>query len=283
MKTYFDNMASTLFRSDELEFEILRARSDDDEDEQDIDVLDYLDNQVLSALFSYINVDFYKTRQVSAYIGDIAKFLNERPNERYYDVVRKRLNKMATVSFRYRNKNLKSPSNQGLTFAFFDNVLINSDLDGREYCSVTFSSILYDAIIQKKMISVTSSSYNALDTELSKLLYHSLQRERILLFVSSGPDEENLLCNTYDIAFFQRTVLFKTNKKAKNIALIKDSLDEFQRKNIAIARYTIKDNHFHIAFYSLTPDEQIDLLRDYGSDLLSEEELNPPELIPCSN
>ena len=268
LKKYFDNMAATLFQSEDLEFEILRARPDgDDDDEKDMDVLDFVDNQILSALFTNINADFYVSREVFAYIRDIALVLNEKPNARYYQVVKSRLNKMATVSFRYRYKTKKSPADQALTFAFFDKVIINSYDDGREYCNVTFSTTLYDAIIQKKMISVTSSSYNTLDTELSKLLYHSLQRERILLFLSSGPNAENLLYSTYDISFFQRTVLLKNKKKAKNIAIVKESLDEFQRKNIAIARYTVEDNQFHIYFHSLTADEKIDLLEDYSSVL----------------
>lgn len=279
LRKYFDDMAATLFRSDELEFEILRAHSDGEDDAENLDVLDFMDNQILAALFASIKPDFYESRQVFSYIRDIALKLNEKPNARHYQIIRQRLNKMATVSFRYRYKNpKKTPSDQGLTFAFFDSVLINSYEDGREYCNVTFSSTLYNAIIQKKIISVTSSSYNALDTEMSKLLYHSLQRERIILYLSSKPNDDNLLYNSYDISFFQRAVLFKGKRKSTNIALIKKSLDEFQQKNIAIARYTYTadDGRFNIYFHSLTPDEKIDLLQDYGSVLSSDD--NTPSL-----
>lgn len=277
LQKYFDAMAATLFQSDELQFEILSARSDTDDDDDDMEVMDFIDNQILAALISFIKPDFYESRQVFSLIGKIAQFINDRPNARHYDLVKKRLNKMATISFRYKNLK-KSPADQGLTFAFLDKVLINSYPDGREYCSVIFSTTLYDAIIQKKMISVTSSSYNTLDLELSKLLYHSLQRERILLFMSPGPDDNNLLYKSYDISFFQRAVLFKTQKKAKNIALIKTTLNEFQEKKIAVHHYTVEDSRFHIFYYSLTADEKIDLLEDYGS-VLSVDEIAPDPLL----
>lgn len=286
LQKYFDQLAATLFQSNELEFSILRAHTEDDtenEDKNSIEVLDYMDNQILLALFTYIKPDFYESRQVFAYIGDLALSLHERPSTWHYQAVKRRLTRMSTVFFRYRYKNLKkSPTDQGLTFAFFDSALINSDSDGREYCTVTFSSKLYDAIIQKKMISVTSSNYNTLDKELSRLLYHSLQRERILLYHSSGPDENDLLYKIYDFSFFQRTVLFRKQRKAKNIALLKESLDEFQSKHIAIHHYIIDGDKFHIFYFSLSSDEKIDLLEDYGSVLLPD--IEPKGLLgPLNN
>lgn len=265
-QNYLDEIAATLFQSDDLEFEILRSRSEKDDEESSLPVLDYIDNQILMALFAYIRPDFYESKQVLAYIGDIAGYLNERPNARHYELVKKRLDMMSTVYFRY--KNTKRPlDDQKLTISFFDQVLINSDEEGRLYCNVVFSTALFNAIIQKKMVSVTSSNYNTLDKRLSKLLYHSLQRERILLFLSPGPNKDNLLYKSYDISFFLRAVIFKKQKKSKTINIIKDTLDEFQSKGIAIHHYIIEDGRFNIFFYSLTADEKVDLLQDYTSVL----------------
>ncbi len=79
--------------------------------------------------------------------------------------------------------------------------------------SVTFGNTLYEAITKKKMISVTSSNYNSLELEMSRLLYHNLQRERITLSSSSVPDGNGYLHKTYDYSYFQRIVLFKKKRK----------------------------------------------------------------------
>lgn len=65
-----------------------------------------------------------------------------------------------------------------------------------------------------KMTTVTSDNYDSLELKLSRLLYHSLQKERVMLSVSSTIDKENCLQKCYDYSFFQRIVLFKSKKKA---------------------------------------------------------------------
>lgn len=261
-QTYLNEMAATLFQSDDLKFEILQSCSDN----KRMPTLGYVDNQILMALFANIKPDFYESRQVSAYISDIATYLNERPNARHYELVKSRLDLMSTVFFRYQNT--KNPQReQKLTISFFDQVYTNTDDENRLYCNVTFSTTFFNAIVKKKMVSVTSSNYNALEKRLSKLLYHSLQRERILLFLSSGPDENNLLFKSYDILFFHQAVLFKKQAKTKTIEEIKDTLDEFKSKRIAVHHYTIEDGRFNIFFYSLSADEKVDLFQDYPSGL----------------
>ena len=112
------------------------------------------------------------------------------------------------------------------------------------------------------MISVTSSNYNSLELEMSRLLYHNLQRERIALSTSSVPDEDGYLHKTYDYSYFQRIILFKKKKKADNIQLIMETFQEFVEKKIALAsfRYDKGQGLFHLYYLPLSDDERADLI-----------------------
>lgn len=166
---------------------------------------------------------------------------------------------MAGTTFRLYSKD--NPEEALLTFNFFDNVM-TPEKDGKEYAIVTFGNILFDAVTKKQMIAVTASSYNSLELDLSRLLYHNLQKERITLSSSSIPNEDGYLVKSYDYSYFQRIILFKKRKKADNILLIKQTLDEFVEKKIALAKYEYQQSKgaFTLYFYNLTDDEKSDLI-----------------------
>lgn len=166
---------------------------------------------------------------------------------------------MARTSFQMYKK--EKPNEPIYTFSFFDNVRTISQ-NGKEYISVTFGNTLYESITKKKMISVTSSNYNSLELEISRLLYHNLQRERIALSTSSVPNEDGYLHKTYDYSYFQRIILFKKKKKADNIQLIMETFQEFAEKKIALAhfRYDKEQGLFHLYYFPLSDDERADLI-----------------------
>lgn len=229
------------------------------EDMQKVKVFDTKDNQILLTLINNIKLDFYDSQTITIEIGTLAKALNNRPNKRCYEDVKARLHTMAGTTFRlYRKDN---PSEVVFTFNFFDNVM-TPERDGKEYAIVTFGNVLFEAVTKNKMIAVTASSYNSLELDLSKLLYHNLQKERITLSSSSVPNEEGYLVKSYDYSYFQRIILFKKRKKADNILLIKQTLDEFVDKKIALARYEYQQSKglFIIYYYNLTDDEKSDLM-----------------------
>lgn len=229
------------------------------EDRQKVKVFDSKDNQILLTLLNNIKLDFYESRAITIEIGTLAKALNSRPNKHCYEDVKTRLHTMAGTTFRlYRKDN---PDEALLTFNFFDNVM-TPEKDGKEYAIVTFGNILFDAVTKKQMIAVTASSYNSLELDLSRLLYHNLQKERITLSSSSVPDENGHLVKSYDYSYFQRIILFKKRKKADNILLIKQTLQEFVDKKIALANFEYQQNKglFTLYFFNLTDDEKSDLI-----------------------
>lgn len=223
-------------------------------------MLDVKDETILNCLFNHITKDFYNSKTVKIDIGSLAKMLHPRPSAKHYDDLTKRINNMLNIKFAYSDKSSKNSIN----FNLFDTVIIYEDKGtNRKVAEVTFGNMLYNAIIQKKMISVTSNNYEALDNNLSKLLYYNLQKERITLSSAKDTkDEDKRLVGQYDYSFFSRAVLFKQKQKAKNIPLIEASLQEFIEKKIAIESYILKNNVFTIYFYPLSNDERADLQLD---------------------
>lgn len=221
-------------------------------------VFDVRDNQILSYLFDIIQPDFYESHQVIVDLGELAKAVYKRPSKFLYDDINKRLHNMQGVNFRYYKKdNLDVPV---LSFNLFDSVA-TLQTEKKQMIVISFGRMLYEAVTKWNMISVTSSSYNSLCLDLSKLLYHNLQKERIVLNNSTSVTPEGYLYKKYDYSFFLRIVLFKKPKKAENITLIKDALEEFVNKKIAIAKYIYDLNSgcFQIYYFPLNNDELADL------------------------
>lgn len=262
LKASLDSYVADLvdFDRDNTVFQMfINHSSDSSEELQKVRVFDQKDNQILMTLINNISLDFYESRQIAIDVGTIAKSINNRPNKHLYEDVKSRLHNMALINFRICEKD--TPNKPIYTFSFIDEVL-NQQRDNKEYVVVTFGHALYEAITKKKMISVTSSNYNSLTLDMSKLLYHNLQKERIALSASVEPDADGYLHKTYDYSYFQRVILFKRKKKADNILLIKDTLDEFVSRGIALAKYTYdpERGQFHLYYFRLSNDEKADLM-----------------------
>lgn len=264
-KETINNYVAELFSSDAENF-IIRAmvnEADNPLKDEQFKVFDSKDNQIILTLINNIKPDFYESKTMLIEVGVLARAIsmNSKPSKWIYDDVKRRTHRMARISFDFSRKT--NPDESVFTFNFLGEVLTKKQ-DDKEYLIVTFGNILYDAIMQKKMIPVTSTNYNALDLDLSKLVYHNLQKERIILSFSSIPDENGFLYKSYDYSFFMRIVLFKNKRKSNNVILIKEMLDEFVNKKIAISHYNYESsqNRFHLYYFQLTPDEKEDFQKE---------------------
>ncbi len=249
----------TSFDKDDMVFQMLVNHSKaQSKDIQKFNVFDQKDNQILLTLINNAKLDFYNNKTVTMEIGAIAKTINKRPSKRCYEDVKKRLHNMVRTSFRICKKD--TPDDPIFSFNFFDNVLTPT-VNGKDFAIVTFGNVIYDAIIMQQMTAVTSDNYESLELKSSKLLFHSLQKERIFLYASSEPKKAGLLRQCYDYSFFQRIILFKSKKKADNIHLIINSLEEFVEKNIVISQfeYNKEDGLFHLCYLPIFKDEADDL------------------------
>ena len=257
LDSYIANLVD--FDAEDMVFQMLVSSDPNNTDDiKKVKVFDPRDNQILLTLINNIRMDFYGSKQLVVDVGSIAKSINSRPNSHLYEDVKLRVHNMARTGFRLCKK--ETPNDPVFTFTLFDNVkTINQE--GKEFLAITFGDTLFDAITKKRMISVTSSNYNLLDMDMSKLLYHHLQKERISLSTSSVPNEDGLLHKSYDYSYFQRIILFRKKKKKENVQLISDALREFVDKSIALAdfAYDTKSGLFNLYYFPLSDDEKADL------------------------
>lgn len=231
-------------------------------------VFDERDNKILLELINSTDYDFYETKTVNMDIASIAKAINPRPSAALYEDVKTRIQKMAATSFKfYKKENMKRPY---FTLNFFDYAKTDGLTEKENNTAqIMFGQILYDAITKNKMTSVPTSSYELLNKKVSRLLYHNLQRERIILYRQNRTGNTGYLYKRYYFSFFQNIILFKSKRKAENIKLVIDSLNEFVENHIAISEfhYNSENETFDICFFTLTEDEKSDLIIDSGSEI----------------
>lgn len=262
LDSYIADLVS--YDKDDLVFQMLVAYDPNNPEDTLVQtVFDQIDNQLLLYLFNNISLDFYQSKQMIVEVGALAKVLNPRPSKRMYEDVKRRVHNMQRVTFRYCKKS--NPNEPIFSYIFFDSVKTIMQ-DDREYLEITFGNTLYDSITKHKMVSVTTNNYNALEYNLSKLLYHHLQKERINLS-STAPDADGLLFKKFDYSYFQRVILFKSRKKKDNIVMIKEALSEFVDKGVALAkyRYDEEEGFFYLYFFPLSEDEKADLVNKTDS------------------
>lgn len=232
----------------------------------DIKMLDEVDLTIMNTMINYIGKDFYQSRKVHLTIGTLAQaiYRKKNPGAYHYKIVKERLDNMTHFQFEYYISEKKIG-----TYNFLDH--IEEDLENvyrkTDKIHIMLGSLLYESIVQNKMIYVTSDNYNALSNPLSKILYYVLQKERIKL--SAERDDNFEILGVYDYSFFSKSIMFREKKKTKNIQLLKESLEEFVEKQIAVKTFNINKDTFRIMFTPLSASERADLINE---DTLTENE-----------
>ena len=110
-----------------------------------------------------------------------------------------------------------------------------------------FGEVLSNAIIKKKLISITSASYDVLDNNLSRIICYAMKCEQIA--------NQETLMSEYSYTYFQKIVRFKLKNKKKNLQLIQEFVDN----NIVIDSFELKNGVFIINFLPLSEAEIQDL------------------------
>lgn len=233
-------------------------------------VFDSTDMTIISAFLANVDTSFITTKQVTLDLADITKVLYDgTPSEWHYDQAAKRCMELTQRHYEFVDSNRKN----ALAFNFFDHVNISvADESGRRKVSIVFGELLSRAIVDRKLISVTSRNYDSLENPLSKILYYTLQRERVNLGLIN--EKDSVLKKNYDYAFFNSSVRFHTRKKTQNIKLINEALDEFSDKGIAIYEYIYSaGGKWQITYLPLSDEEYEDLQFESASpSIVSEQE-----------
>ena len=189
--------------------------------------------------------EFYKEKSV---VVDLNTLGNEVVDYHVGKNVIKKISnscrKLVEYNFSYEEAGSK------IYFNLFDNIVIKEDVE-RPYAIAQFGEILSNAIIKKKLISITSASYDVLDNNLSRIICYAMKREQIA--------NQETFIGEYNYTYFQKIVRFKLKNKKKNLQLIKESLQEFVDNNIVIDSFELKNNVFIIKFLPLSAAEIQDL------------------------
>ena len=242
------------FMTSETSF--LRAEVKDDrviDENVKLRALDSVDQKVLGYILTFINDSCLSDRTVLIPFIDIVKIIYPdvaKPSKNHYQQALKRCLKLTMFSYTNYDESLT----EGFSFNILDNIVIDGQ-DEKKMAHVTYGTIPYNAVVNERVIKVTSKNYNSLEGELSILLYYALQKERLLLYYSAT--DTNMLKKTYRISSFKRWVRFRATN-SKIISMVQESLNEFVDKKIAIESYEYSNGIFEIKYLTLTDDEKKD-------------------------
>jgi hypothetical protein len=208
--------------------------------------MDSSDLKLVNAFISNINMqEFSKDKSVVVDLNTLGKELVDyHVGKNVITKITNSCRKLVEYNFYYEEEGTK------LFFNLFDNITIKEDAE-RPYAIAQFGEILSNAIIQKKLISITSASYDVLQNNLSRIICYALKREQIA--------NQETLMGEYSYTYFQKIVRFKLTNKKKNMQLIQESLQEFVDNRIAIKDFELANGVFIIHFLPLSPAEIEDL------------------------
>lgn len=208
--------------------------------------MDANDLKLINAFISNINMqEFPREKSVIVDLNTLGKEVVD------YHVGKNVLNKISNSCRKLVEYNFSfEEGGSKMYFNLFDNIAIKEDAE-RPYAIAQFGEILSNAIIQKKLISITSASYDVLQNNLSKIICYAMKREQIA--------NQETRSGEYSYTYFQKIVRFKLKNKKKNLQLIQESLQEFVDNKIAIEKFELKNGVFIIHFLPLSYAEIEDL------------------------
>lgn len=143
-----------------------------------------------------------------------------------------------------------------VVFNILDSVSITQESRGNnssiQMVYIILGRTICENILQQKLISVPSAKYTSLISNTSKLLYHKLQLERLLM-----PEGSDYTKN-YDYNFFADYLMLSRRWRKKNTEMIEEALKEFYEKQILIQNYEKHKNTYRITFYPVSETERND-------------------------
>lgn len=208
--------------------------------------MDSNDLKLVNAFISNINMqEFSKEKSVVVDLNTLGKeIVDYHVGKNVLKKISNSCRKLVEYNFYYEEAGSK------IYFNLFDNIVIKEDAE-RPYAIAQFGEVLSNAIIKKKLISITSASYDVLDNNLSRIICYAMKCEQIA--------NQETLMSEYSYTYFQKIVRFKLKNKKKNLQLIQESLQEFVDNNIVIDSFELKNGVFIINFLPLSEAEIQDL------------------------
>ncbi len=208
--------------------------------------LSAFDIKVLNAIVMNIDMrTFYKDHTVVVSYSTLCnQIIDYNPGTRVYKKLEESCKKLVQYNYTYIYNNVYESH-----FNLIDRIDIDSE---KKQISCIIGGTISDALIQRKLVTITSSVYTKLCNSLSSIICYALKKEQIT--------NQNTLVGEYPYAYFQRIVRFKSKKKTVNIKLLKESLQEFVDNQVIIKEFSVSSiGVFTIHFLELSRAEISDL------------------------
>lgn len=220
-------------------------------------VLDERDSEIIDLIYSKINPNFYADKSIVIDISEVVKKIYPYNNGYCYEDAEDRIMRIGLYQVQGLIKEKGNIKDTKFIINFFDNVKIESDpVTGKRYATIVFGDILYNLYFKKETVKISAYQYKQIENTLSKILFFSLQKERVQLSLFKNKDS-NFYIKEFNYLYFKNKVRFRSKRKSENIKLIAESLEEFKSKKILIKEYSKTNDGFVIEFYPLLPEEKV--------------------------
>lgn len=226
------------------------------------------DLNVFIYLMTLRDENFYTTREIIADIGDIVKNAFGSTGKKNYMAAKESLYRMEHLSSGMIDENLR-----GFTVKILDNVDIVRTESNKELAKVVFNIDIVAQYIKNQTVNLYNDIIKHFELKSSKIGIFPIQRARIRVATSGGPDDTLIFHTNYN--FFRGFLYFPNKRKRENIKDIEDMLKEMIENKIAIIDYVRKGDMFALKFYPITEEEREDLLNTEDKAILRDLEVSP--------
>ncbi|CCF16706.1 hypothetical protein BLGI_4675 [Brevibacillus laterosporus GI-9] len=217
--------------------------------------LDATDQEIIFYVLSQKDESFYTDRTITVDISKLVGKAYKSQGVKNYVEIEKRLRKIRSFGFQAVIKKQSEKARPGSAdWSIFDSVVINSNQNGRRYAEIVIGTYFHQQYINQQTVKIYRDSLNSIQGNISKILVHALQKERLERYVQG-----NKFKDVFPLSFFTRKVRMDKRKTEANMRKIQDALEEFKDLNILIADYKRNSqSSFEISFIPLTNTEMHD-------------------------
>ena len=224
---------------------------------ENLKMLNERDQAVLIHLMSLKHEALYQPVPMVVEIGEIVRAVYQNDSKKSYMAVKESLIKMDFMEVRVIDeKTLRSTKTE-----IFYNVTIEVDeVTGKEVARIIFSENLIHEFVKNQTVSIYKKIIDRFALKSSKVLIYALQRQRIL--VATQTDDTKPIVFHTNLNFFRGALVFGTKRRANQIRIIEDTLDEIIKSQITLQTYKRKGDNFELVFYPFSDKERKDLLNN---------------------
>ena len=228
--------------------------------------LDAVDSDILNFILDQRNDElFYKENLIFVDINDLALHIHGTRGQRQYQLIEKRLHKIAQT--RVEGSSKVGKSRLTFTINFFDYLVIRNEPKQKVFAEIRLTQTLKEQLLNNKTISIYSHFLKKLENKVAKLLIYSLQKERLEAYVN-----ERELPSYFDYGYFISRIRFRTRTMESTLKQVGEALDEFLQQGIIIDSYERDGAGFYISLKPLSQSEKDDYFSQSQTKLLPETE-----------